>query len=143
MPSCRCNASAACGAGETCSSSLGGVGVCGQRCCGGDAGTCPISRRIYKRDIETLDDEALGRIYVELKQIQLTTYQYKNDPAATPRRLGFIIDDTKTSYPINADGASVNLYGYVSMAVAAIQIQSREIAALRAEVARLKRTHSR
>ena len=98
---------------------------------------------MYKRDIETLDDEALGRVYAELKQIQLTTYQYKNDPAATPRRLGFIIDDTKTSYPINADGASVNLYGYVSMAVAAIQIQSREIAALRAEVARLKRTRSR
>ena len=55
---------------------------------------------------------------------------------------GFIIDDTKTPYPINADGDSVNLYGYVSMAVAAIQTQSREIEALRAEVAHLRRAQS-
>jgi uncharacterized small protein (DUF1192 family) len=94
---------------------------------------------MYKRDIETLDDDALKRVSEELRKIKLTTYQYKTDPAASPRRLGFIIDDTKSSYPINADGDSVNLYGYVSMAVAAIQIQSQEIAALRAEVARLKR----
>ena len=39
---------------------------------------------------------------------------------------------------MNADGSSVNLYGYVSMAVAAIQAQSEEIVALRAEVARLR-----
>ena len=98
---------------------------------------------MYKRDIERLDDDALGRIYDELRKIQLTTYQYKSDPAASPRRLGFIIDDTKTPYPINADGTSVNLYGYVSMAVAAIQTQSREIEALRAEVAQLRREHSK
>ena len=98
---------------------------------------------MYKRDIERLDDDALGRIYDELRKIQLTTYQYKSDPAASPRRLGFIIDDTKTPYPINADGTSVNLYGYVSMAVAAIQTQSREIEALRAEVAQLRGEHSK
>jgi len=137
-PICRCNDGPACGAGETCSSSLGGSEVCGLRCCGGEAGTCPVSRRMYKRQIEALDDDALARIYQELRGIQLSTYQYKTDPASAPRRLGFIIDDTKTAYPINADGNSVNLYGYVSMAVAAIQVQSREIEALRAEVKRLK-----
>jgi hypothetical protein len=88
-----------------------------------------------KRDIERLDDEALRRIYDELRKIQLTT--------ASPPRLGFIIDDTKTPYPINPDGMSVNLYGYVSMAVAAIQTQSREIEALRAEVAQLRREHTK
>ncbi len=143
MPTCRCNAGAACGAGESCASSLSGGAICGLRCCGGDAGSCPVSRRIYKRDIERLDDDALGRISDELRKIQLTTYKYKSDPAASPRRLGFIIDDTKTSYPINADGESVNLYGYVSMAVAAIQTQSREIEALRAEVAQLRRARSK
>jgi hypothetical protein len=102
-----------------------------------------VSRRIYKRDIEQLDDDALVRIYGQLRKIQLTTYQYKSDPAASPRRLGFIIDDTKTPYPINADGTSVNLYGYVSMAVAAIQTQGREIEALRAEVAQLRRERSK
>ena len=143
VPTCKCNAGAACVAGEYCSSPVGGGPICGTRCCGGDAGTCPVSRRMYKRDIERLDDEALGRIYDELRKIQLTTYQYKSDPAASPRRLGFIIDDTKTPYPINADGTSVNLYGYVSMAVAAIQTQSREIEALRAEVEQLRREHSK
>src|SRR5450432_1549379 len=143
VPTCRCNAGPACGAGEYCSSPVGGGPICGIRCCGGDAGTCPVSRRMYKRDIERLDDEALRRIYDELRKIQLTTYQYKNDPAASPPRLGFIIDDTKTPYPINPDGMSVNLYGYVSMAVAAIQTQSREIEALRAEVAQLRREHTK
>jgi len=93
---------------------------------------------MYKRDIQQLDGDAVRRIYDELRAIQLTTYQYKSDPATSPRRLGFIIDDTKTPYPINPDGTSVDLYGYMSMAVAAIQVQSHEIEALRAEVARLR-----
>jgi hypothetical protein len=90
-----------------------------------------------------VDDGGLQRLYAELRKIELTTYQYKTEPPSSPRRLGFIIDDTKTPYPINADGTSVNLYGYVSMAVAAIQTQSREIEALRAEVAQLRREHSK
>jgi hypothetical protein len=143
VPTCRCNAAAACGSGQSCASSLAGGATCGIRCCGGDAGACPVSRRMYKRDIERLDDDALGRIYDELRNIQLTTYQYKSDPAASPRRLGFIIDDTKTPYPVNADGNSVNLYGYVSMAVAAIQTQSRELEALRTEIAQLRHEQSR
>jgi hypothetical protein len=102
-----------------------------------------VSRREFKRDIRELDRDEIERIYFELRDVKLTTYQYKTDPAASPRRLGFIIDDTKSPYPVNADGTSVNLYGYVSMAVAAIQSQSREIAALRAEVARLKRARTR
>jgi hypothetical protein len=100
---------------------------------------CPVSRRVFKRDIHALDRAELDRISTELQDIKLTTYHYKTEPATAPRRLGFIIDDTKSPYPINADGNSVDLYGYVSMAVAAIQSQSREIEALRAEVARLKR----
>jgi len=101
-----------------------------------------VSRREFKRDIHELDRAEIERIYSELRDVKLTTYQYKTDPEASPRRLGFIIDDTKSPYPINADGTSVNLYGYMSMAVAAIQSQSREIEALRAEVARLKRARA-
>jgi hypothetical protein len=104
---------------------------------------CPVSRREFKRDIHELDRAEIERIYSELRDVKLTTYQYKTDPPASPRRLGFIIDDTKSSYPVNADGTSVDLYGYMSMAVAAIQSQSREIEALRAEVARLKRVRAR
>ena len=138
LPRCMCGSGLACAAGETCSSVPSGP-ICGNRCCGGDAGVCPISRRMYKRDIEQLDDAALRRLYDDLRRIQLSTYAYRTDPAGTPRHLGFIIDDTKTPYPINPDGNSVDLYGYMSMAVAAIKVQSKEIEALRAEVARLKR----
>jgi len=117
-----------------------GDGVCGFTCCGGpDNFGCPISRREFKRDIERLDQQGLARIYDELRKIQLSTYHYKTDATGTPRHLGFIIDDTRTPYPINADGMSVDLYGYMSMSVAAIQMQSREIDALRAEVAALRR----
>jgi hypothetical protein len=136
-PTCRCGNSTACTSGLKCESTTSGG--CGFVCCDRSAGDCPISRRVYKRDIETLDDPALERIYEQLRQIKLTTYRYKSEPDTAPRRLGFIIDDTSSSYPINPDGASVNLYGYVSMAVAAIQMQSREIHELRAEVARLRR----
>jgi hypothetical protein len=114
---------------------------CGFICCMGSG--CPVSRRAFKRDVHELDPDELDRVSAELAEIKLATYQYKTDPAASPRRLGFIIDETKSSYPINADGTSVNLYGYVSMAVAAIQTQSREIEGLRAEIARLKRARAR
>jgi Chaperone of endosialidase len=115
--------------------------TCGFICCGGPDGFgCPISRREFKRDIERLDQDDLVRIYDELRKIQLSTYHYKTDATGTPRHLGFIIDDTRTPYPINSDGMSVDLYGYMSMSVAAIQMQSREIEALRAEVAALRRS---
>jgi hypothetical protein len=119
-----------------------GTNSCGYLCC--DGGTpCPVSRRTFKRDIEKVDDAGLKRVYEELRKIQLTTYAYKVDPKEAKRHLGFIIDDTKTPYPINPDGNTVDLYGYMSMAVAAIQVQSREIEALRAEVARLRRRSER
>src|SRR5262252_3224403 len=137
-PVCRCGNGAACTNGLMCAASLGGPGICGTICCGGAGNPCPVSRRIYKRDITPVDDPSLQRLYAELRRIQLTTYQYKQDPPSAPRRLGFIIDDTKTPYPINPDGTTVDLYGYMSMAVAAIQVQSREIEDLRREVARLK-----
>jgi hypothetical protein len=145
-PVCRCGTGGACTGGDSCArggpTQVGGANgsdTCGFICCGTTPPGCPVSRRIYKRDIERLDDAALKRVYEELRQIQLTTYAYKADPPKTPRHLGFIIDDTKTPYPINPDGNSVDLYGYMSMAVAAIQTQSKEIEALRAEVAQLRR----
>src|SRR5439155_22412171 len=60
--------------------------------------------------------------------------------------LGFIIDAVGASPAVAADGGHVDLYGYTSMAVGAIQAQqrridalTREVAALRAELARLRR----
>jgi uncharacterized small protein (DUF1192 family) len=39
---------------------------------------------------------------------------------------------------VDRDGNMVDLYGYASMLVAAVQEQSRQIADLKAEIARLK-----
>jgi hypothetical protein len=123
--------------GNACTSPLGGTNQCGVICCQG--GNCPVSRRAFKREVHQLDAEEVQRVYAQLRDIKLTTYHYKDEPAANAARLGFIIDDTASPYPINPDGNSVNLYGYASMAVAAIQAQSQEIAALKSELAALRR----
>jgi endosialidase-like protein len=148
-PTCRCGANGACTGVTTCASGgpaqiggASGTDSCGFICCGGGT-PCPLSRRVFKRDIENLDEAGLQRVYDDLRNLRLTTYAYKADPQQAKRHLGFIIDDTKTPYPINADGNTVDLYGYLSMAVAAIQVQSREIEELRAELAKLRREKQR
>ncbi|MES1209242.1 MAG: hypothetical protein ABUS79_25170 [Pseudomonadota bacterium] len=135
-PVCRCGSGNACMDGNACTSPLSGTDQCGVLCCQG--GNCPISRRAFKREIHQLDADEVQRVYAQLRDIKLSTYHYKNEPESNAPRLGFIIDDTASPYPINPDGNSVNLYGYASMAVAAIQAQGQEIAALKAEVARLR-----
>ncbi len=136
-PVCRCGTGSACLDGNACASPLSGANQCGAVCCQG--GNCPVSRREFKREIHQLNDDEVQRVYAQLREIKLTTYRYKGEPASDAPRLGFIIDDTASPYPVNPDGNSVNLYGYASMAVAAIQAQSQEIAALKAELARLRR----
>jgi hypothetical protein len=117
-----------------------GIRVCqGGIWTGADAAPCPISRRAFKRDIEKVSPGDLQRLYDDLREIQLTTYRYKSGGPFGPRRLGFIIDDVKTPFPVDPEGSTVDLYGYMSMAVAAVQVQAQEIAALRAEVTELKK----
>jgi hypothetical protein len=135
LPHCRCgDTGASCTAPDKCGAP---ISVCGVICCGSTVG-CPKSRRAVKRDIEAVSDADRLRLYDELRGIQLHTYRYKDEPASAPRRLGFIIDDTRAPEAINADGNSVNLYGYVSMAVAALQAQAKEIEELRAKVRSLE-----
>jgi hypothetical protein len=71
----------------------------------------------------------------EALHIRLATYRYRpeaGDPA--PTHLGFVIEDDPASPAVTPDRQHVDLYGYVSMAVATIQEQAREIDALRARV---------
>lgn len=53
-------------------------------------------------------------------------------------RLGFLIDDDPASPAVRPDGERVDLYGYTSLAIAALQEQQAEIDALKAEVEALK-----
>lgn len=100
---------------------------------------CPISRASYKTDIQYLGGAELDRVRAELLNIRLATYRYRAGGPSASTQLGFIIDDMGSGPWVNADGETVNLYGYTSMAVAALQAQERELAALREEVASLRR----
>lgn len=105
-------------------------------------GGCPISRARHKEDIRYLDDADRARLRDALLETRLATYRYKASPAGSPKRLGFLIDDVlrgdAASPAVSADGETVDLYGYASMTVAAVQAQARELAELRAEVKALR-----
>lgn len=62
---------------------------------------------------------------------------YKHDPSK--QRPGFLIDDNEPSEAVDPARDMVDLYGYTSRALAALQVQARELEALRREVAELRR----
>jgi hypothetical protein len=97
---------------------------------------CPISTARAKRDIAYIDREQLGKLHEETLGVKLATYRYKSGDDA--QHLGFIIEDMRDGSPaVLRSRDRVDLYGYVSMAVASLQEQQREIDALKAETARL------
>jgi hypothetical protein len=116
-----------CGAVETCAASDPTMTKYG----------CPISSRQHKDGITYVSDEELQALHDETLRFQLATYNYKPDvadPAA--RHLGFIIEDTPPASPaVGWSRQRVDLYGYMSMVVATMQVQEKEIAELRRELA--------
>jgi hypothetical protein len=100
-------------------------------------GVCPISRRRYKADVRYLGADDIRRLHDELMRFPLATYRYKD--ADTRTHLGFVIEDIEPSASVDASRDMVDLYGYTSMAVAALQLQAREIETLRREVKTLRR----
>ena len=100
-------------------------------------GMCPISRRAYKENIHYLNDADVERLHEELMRFRLATYQYKGAPSE--RHLGFVIEDIEPSAAVDSGRNMVDLYGYTSMTVAALQSQAREIKVLKKEVVKLRR----
>jgi hypothetical protein len=103
-------------------------------------GGCPISRARFKHDIRYLPDAELSRVHDDLMTMRLTTWRYDHEGAAGREHLGFIIDDNPESPSVDASGDHVDLYGYTSMAVAAVQVQDREIAAQKKQIEALQRS---
>lgn len=103
-------------------------------------GGCPISRRDYKTDIQYLDAGDLARYRREVLDMKLATWRYKHDPSKT--RVGIIIEDNESSAAVDAARNMVDVYGYTSMVIAAVQLQARQIEALESEVKRLKQSCS-
>ncbi|WP_437588260.1 tail fiber domain-containing protein [Sorangium sp. So ce1000] len=100
---------------------------------------CPRSRARYKHDIRYLSETEIERVRDELVATPLTTWRYNHEGERGREHLGFIIDDNPASAAVASDGDHVDLYGYTSMAVAAIQTQQKQIAALEREVAALRK----
>ncbi len=94
---------------------------------------CPISSRQFKDDVEYVDPAGLQRLHDETLGLRLATYRYKSkvaDPAG--KHLGFIIEDQPQMSPaVDRTHDRVDLYGYMSMVVATMQVQENEIKQLR------------
>lgn len=99
-------------------------------------GSCPISRAKYKTDIEYLSAPERAKLADDIQSIPLVRYRYKDGPER--EHLGFIIEDVEPSPGVDSQHDQVDLYGYTSMAVAALQEQHREIEALKQEVRELR-----
>jgi hypothetical protein len=102
-------------------------------------GPCPVSTRGAKKDILYLGPADRQHIADDLARFKLATYEYRDPALSGKRHLGFIIEDVPGSPAVDRDGNMVDLYGYASMLVAAVQAQGEEISKLKAELVRLKR----
>lgn len=104
-----------------------------------DPNGCPISLASKKHDIEYITDRDRDRIREDLMTMPLATWKYNTESRGEKEHLGFIIDDQPASSPaLRPTGERVDLYGYTSMAVAALQAQNKEIQSLRAELDSLR-----
>jgi hypothetical protein len=121
----RCGLQDACGADLLCTSS-------------DPKNNCPISLASYKHDIRYLPDVDLKRVHDEIIATPLATWRYNHEGASGREHLGFIIDDNPRSPAVAERGDRVDLYGYTSMAVAAIQVQQKQIRALEQEMKSLR-----
>lgn len=108
-------------------------------------GNCPISLAKHKTGISYLRPAEVEALARDVHDLKLATWVYRADPTGSVRT-GFLIDDVPGSPAVAPDGEHVDLYGYTSMAVAAIQAQAaqiermeKEIAALREEVRRARK----
>ena len=99
---------------------------------------CPVSSRKFKDDIQYVDSAGLQHLHDETLGIRLATYNYKAQIAdPNPKHLGFIIEDRPPqSSAVDWSHERVDLYGYLSMVVATMQVQEKEIAELRRELDR-------
>jgi hypothetical protein len=105
-------------------------------------GGCPISVREAKTDIRYLDPRAEVGLHDQIVAMRLAEYRYRAETEG--RHVGFLIDDQPPGSPaVMARGDRVDLYGYTTMAVAAIQVQSERIAALEARLAELEGEQTR
>lgn len=85
---------------------------------------CPISSRRFKRDLRYLTDQEREACAREVHEIRLARYRYEGSDTL---RLGFVLEDHPSAAAVDPERDMVDLYGYSSLAVAALQVQERRI----------------
>jgi hypothetical protein len=103
-----------------------------------DRSMCPISSAKFKKEIDYLTESDLQKVAASVQTIKLATYHYKDQRPEEQKHLGFIIEDNPDSPAVYTSRERVDLYGYASMAIAAVQVQNRQIQALEREIEELK-----
>lgn len=157
VASASCDDATPCANGFACSAGAPGGGRCcpvgtsfqanpssffgccpeGEQCGCVDGAMCPISLPERKVDIRILGGDEVASLGEALLATRLTTWRYEDDPARTPR-LGFLIDVDAPPFAVAPSGESVDLYGYVSLAVAALKRQQVELVRLRGDLDALR-----
>jgi hypothetical protein len=98
-------------------------------------GGCPISSRRFKQDVAYLTDGEREACAREVRGLRLARYRYAG---SSDVRLGIILEDDPPSVVVDRAREQVDLYGYASLAVAALQAQDRRLEALEREVRELR-----
>ena len=96
---------------------------------------CPISSRRFKRDVQYLTEAEREECARQVGTIRLARYRYQGSDEP---RLGFVLEDDPPAASVDRGRDMVDLYGYSSLAVAAIQVHERRIEALEREVQELR-----
>jgi len=92
----------------------------------------PASSRRSKEEIVYATPADLEDLRLALVNIRLATFRYKQGDKS--RHLGFILEDSPNIPASDVARGKVDMYAYVSMAVAALQVQARSIELLESEV---------
>ncbi len=105
---------------------------------------CPVSTRSAKRDVHYLGADEIDGLARQAENTPLATYEYIDPSQPRGRHLGFIIEDQpRESFAVAPDRGHVDLYGYTSMLLAAVQSQQRQIAAMQVEIEQLRSASTR
>jgi len=99
---------------------------------------CPVSSKTYKRDIQYLAFDDLRRVAEQVASLRLARWQYIDPKLGTGPLLGIIVEDAPTSDAIDGSGDRIDIYGYTSMAIAAAQVNAKDVEALRHEIDALR-----
>lgn len=105
----------------------------------GSFDNCPMSTRALKRDIEYVSATEADALAAQVRATRLATYEYTIPSMAGRRRLGFILENQPASFAADPERSQVDLYGYTSLLVAAVQSQARQIETLQRQVEDLQR----